>query len=105
MILGCILFPFVAVDGDTDGKESRNEERASTRQGHDGGCSGGDERKSHDFPFVLYGEGCPAILFMAGTFVSGYSALLASVETDQNHYDQCDCRDDVCVADIFSSSI
>lgn len=57
------------------------------------------------FPFVLYGEGCPAILFMAGTFVSGYSALLASVETDQNHYDQCDCRDDVCVADIFSSSI
>ena len=58
-----------------------------------------------DFPFVLYGEGCPAILFMAGTFVSGYSALLASVETDQNHYDQCDCRDDVCVADIFSSSI
>ena len=47
----------------------------------------------------------PAILFMAGTFVSGYSALLASVEPDQNHYDQCDCRDDVCVADIFSSSI
>ncbi len=49
-------------------------------------------------------KGCPAILFMAGTFC-GYSALLASIEPDQNHYDQCDCRDDVCVADIFSSSI
>ena len=27
-------------------------------------------------------RGCPAILIMAGTFVSGYSALLASVEPD-----------------------
>ncbi len=50
-------------------------------------------------------RGCPAILFMAGTFVSGYSALLASVEPDQNHCDQSDRRDDVCVADILSSFI
>lgn len=38
-------------------------------------------------------RGCPVILIMAGTFVSGYSALLASVEPDQNHYDQRDRRE------------
>ena len=50
-------------------------------------------------------RGFPAILIMAGTFVSDYSALLASIEPDENHYDQCDCLNDVCVADTFSSSI
>lgn len=38
-------------------------------------------------------RGCPAILFMAETFVSDYSALLVSVEPDRNHYDQRDRRE------------